>query len=110
MAVIREIVEPKDDRRKQAEPAKMRSKKIDEVLEDKLLNVAGFTRADLYNRRGGLSERGLVALLESTDEICEVKADHVVISTADGSKQTFWNMKKDLPFIWSVKDNTKNNG
>jgi len=100
----------KDERRKQVEPAKMRSKKIDAALEIKLMEVAGLTRADLYNRRGGLSERGLAALLEATDEITEVKNDHVIITTADGSKQTFWNMKMDLPFIWSVKDDTKVDG
>lgn len=110
MVSTKQTAEPRDERRKEAEPAKMRSKKIDAALEQKLMDVAGLTRADLYNRRGGLSERGLAALLETSDEISEVLSDHVVITTSDGSKQTFWNMKKDLPFIWSVKDDTKDNG
>ena len=91
----------KVDRRIQPEPAKMRSKKITAELEKQLMETTGLTRSDLYNRRGGLSERGLAPLLETTDEIVEVKKDHVVIRTSDGSIQTFWNLKKDLPFIWS---------
>jgi hypothetical protein len=81
----------------------MRSQKITPQQEEDLMKITGLTRADLYNRRGGLSERGLAPLLESTDRITEIKEDHVVITTADGSIQTFWNMRLDLPFIRSCE-------
>jgi len=99
--------ELKEERRKDSKPLKMRSKKIEPEIEEQLLEVTGLTRAGLYNRRGGLSERGLAPLLETTDEIVDIKKDHVVIRTSDGSLQTFWNMKLDLPFIWSVPDCNK---
>jgi len=82
--------------------AKLRSKLISTELEQELLDVAGLSKADLYNRRGGLAERGLAALLEPGDKIVEILEDHVVIETKDGLRQSFWNYAKELPFLTFV--------
>ncbi len=101
-----------EERRKGASDAKMRSKLISEELEQRLMEVTGLTKSDLYNRRGGLSERGLAALLEQGDTIVEVLDDHVVIQTKDGTQQTYWNLNRELPFLKSCSsdDNGTNEG
>ena len=96
-----------EERRKGSSDAKMRSKLIDEELEKRLMEVTGLTKSDLYNRRGGLSERGLAALLEPGDTIVEVLADHVVIQTKDGTQQTYWNLNRELPFLRSCTSDDK---
>ena len=96
-----------EERRKSGSDAKMRSKLIDEELEKRLMEVTGLTKSDLYNRRGGLSERGLAALLEPGDTIVEVLDNHVVIQTKDGTRQTYWNLNRELPFLRSCTSDDK---
>ena len=38
-------------------------------------------------------------MLEAGDTIVEVHEDHVVIETKDGTKQSYWNLNKELPFL-----------
>ena len=87
------------ERRRAQVDQKMRSKVIPEEIEEQLIDVTGLTKADLYNRRGGIAERGLAALLEPGDTIVEVLSDHVVIETKEGVRQTYWNMARELPFL-----------
>lgn len=63
-------------------------------LEGQLMARAGFTRQDLYERRGPLIRQGLARLLRAGDEILEVREDHAVVRKADGSIQSFWNLAK----------------
>jgi len=93
-----------EDRRMKASDAKMRSKLISDDVEERLIAVTGLSKSDLYNRRGGLAERGLAALLEPGDRIVEILPDHVVIETKDGTRQTVWNMNRELPFLTSCPD------
>lgn len=72
-------------------------------LEGQLLARAGFTRKDLYERRGPLLRQGLVRLLRQGDQILEVLDDHAVIRKADGSIQTFWNLAKRPAWVTPVE-------
>lgn len=71
-------------------------------LEGQLLGRAGFTRKDLYERRGPLIRQGLARLLRPGDEILEVREDHAVVRKADGSIQSFWNLAKRPSWVTPV--------
>lgn len=71
-------------------------------VEKRLLEVAGFDRKALYERRGALICRGLAALLERGDEVVEVHPDHARIRRVDGVEQTFWNLDADPPWLTRV--------
>lgn len=90
------------DRRQAQVDGKMRSKLIPDDVEEQLMRVTGLTKADLYNRRGGIAERGLAALLEPGDRVVDVLPDHVVIETKDGARQSYWNLARELPFLTTV--------
>jgi hypothetical protein len=75
-------------------------------LEGQLLARAGFTRKDLYERRGPLIRQGLARLLQAGDEILEVQEDHAVIRKADGSLQSFWNIAKRPAWVTPVTPET----
>jgi hypothetical protein len=63
------------------------------------MGVAGFTRADLYDRRGPAFRWGLTRFLEPGDQVIEVHADHARIQRKDGHQQTFWNLAKLPPWL-----------
>lgn len=90
---------PDKERRSDESAPKMRSKKIDASQEQELLQKAGFTDKDLYNRRGWLDKKGLASIMETGDRIVEVCDDHVILETPSGVRQTFWNFRKDLSFL-----------
>lgn len=92
----------KDRRSDEEAVPKLRSKKISAAHEQELLERAGFTSKELYNRRGWLDAKGLASVMEQGDHIVEVAEDHVVLSTPSGVRQTFWNLRKDLPFLRHV--------
>lgn len=68
----------------------------------RLQEVAGFTAADLFERRGALTSRGLAHLLEPGDEVLEVLPDHARIRKMDGSLQTFWNLERLPAWVRAV--------
>jgi len=72
---------------------------LDEAMEARLMDMAGFDRNDLYERRGPVTRRGLAHLLEPDDAILAVERDHAVIRRKDGSVQTFWNLRRDPSWI-----------
>jgi len=97
----------KEDKRKGVEPWKLRSKWISEDLEKQILEVGGFSTAQIYNRRGGLAERGLACLLEPGDKIVEVLTGRVKIQTREGAVQTFYNLDVEHDFLKkSAEDKT----
>lgn len=67
--------------------------------ESRLIQVTGFTRKQLYNRRGWHSERGVATMLEAGDTIESIDENHVVIRTAAGTVQTVYNLEKETPFL-----------
>ncbi len=93
-------------RERQDEPAIPGSDRIDAATEARLMEVAGFTRAELYERRGALSRRGLVSFLEPGDKILEVAADHVRIRRKEGPVQTFWNLRRPPAWLRPIGDET----
>ena len=95
-----------EDKRKSDDPRKLGSKRISTEEEDALL-AAGFTRGQLYNRRGGLVERGLASLLEPGDVIEAIETGKVLIRTKEGVIQTFWNLTQPQPFLRPLTDEEK---
>ncbi len=63
-------------------------------LETQLMEKTGFTRAELYNRRGAITEKGLTGMLVPGDKILETHEDHAVIERPGGIIQTIWNLRK----------------
>lgn len=78
---------------------KIPRKKLTQEQETQLLELTGFSRPQLYNRRGWHSERGLATLLDAGDVIEEIHPTHVVIRTAEGSRQTLYNLDRETPFL-----------
>ncbi|MBI4862328.1 MAG: hypothetical protein HY815_19025 [Candidatus Riflebacteria bacterium] len=101
---LRELAEEK---RKADDQKKLRSKWITDELERRLLEVGGFSRNQLYNRRGGPAERGLTSLLETGDQIVDVLPGRVVIKTREGTIQSYYNMEKAHDFLQPVPGTSK---
>lgn len=109
--MIRKIGETTEiqEKRTSDDQGKLKSKLIDAQTEKKLLE-AGFTRKQLYNRRGGPGEKGLATMLEKEDRIIEVKAGQVKIKTREGTVQTFYDLDAPQDFLKPVDgDKTKGN-
>ncbi|TPW08464.1 MAG: hypothetical protein FD129_2436 [bacterium] len=81
------------------EDGKIPRKKLTQEQETQLLELTGFSRPQLYNRRGWHSERGLATLLDAGDVIEEIHSTHVIIRTAEGSRQTVYNLERETPFL-----------
>lgn len=95
-----------EDKRTSDDPRKLGSKRISEDEEAALL-AAGFTKSQLYNRRGGLVERGLASLLEPGDAIESIEPGRVLIRTKEGSHQTFWNLNQTQDFLRPITEEEK---
>lgn len=95
------------EKRKGEDPKRLGSRLIDAQTEKQLIEVGGFTRKQLYNRRGTPSERGLVTLLEKDDQILEVLPGCVRIKSREGTVQTFYNLDSPQDFLTPVSSNEK---
>lgn len=91
------------EKRKNDDPKKLGSRLIDAETEKKLIEVGGFTRKQLYNRRGTPAERGLGTLLEKDDQIIEILPGRVRVKTREGTIQTFYNLEAPQPFLKPIE-------
>lgn len=87
------------EKRKAENPQKLGSRLIDAETEKKLTEVGGFSRKQLFNRRGTPAERGLGTLLEKDDQIIEVVPGQIKIRTREGTVQTFYNLEAPQEFL-----------
>lgn len=94
--------EVKEDKRKREDPQRLSSGRVDPEVERRLVETAGLTKKQIYNRRGPLWEKGLVALLDPGDTIVEVTPAGVVIRTREGTIQTCYNLDRPQPFLVPV--------
>ena len=90
---------PAQEKRKAEESERLSSGRIDPATERKLIEVSGFTRRQLYNRRGALWEKGLAAVLDSTDTVVGATEQGALIKTREGTQQTFYNLDRPQPFL-----------
>lgn len=99
--MIRKIGEAVEiqEKRQAEDPKKLTSRLIDAQTEKKLVEVGGFTRKQLYNRRGTPADRGLGTLLEKEDQIIEVLPGQARIQTREGTVQTFYNLDMPQDFL-----------
>lgn len=93
-----------DEKRKSDDPRKLTSKKVTDELERELIEIGGFSKKALFNRRGGIGDRGLAALLEAGDTIVEVLPGQVRIKTREGTIQTFYDLEREQDFLKRVPD------
>ena len=109
--MIRKIGEDSEiqEKRKGENPQKLGSRLIDAETEKKLVEVGGFSKKQLFNRRGTPAERGLGTLLEKDDQILEVLPGQVKIKTREGTVQTFYNLEAAQEFL-SPADPVKPDG
>ena len=87
------------EKRKAEDPKRLQSRLIDAETEKRLIEVGGFTKKQLFNRRGTPSERGLGSLLEKDDTILEILPGQVRIKTREGTVQTFYNLDAPQAFL-----------
>jgi hypothetical protein len=87
------------EKRQADDHRKLGSRLIDAETEKRLIEVGGFSRKQLYNRRGGPAERGLCTLLEKDDQIVEVLPGQVKIKTREGTIQTYYNLEAAQDFL-----------
>ncbi len=86
-----------------AEEDQIPGRKLTRAQEAQLMEKTGFSRGQLYNRRGWHSEKGLAAMMDSDDNVVEVHETHVVIQTSSGAVQTLYNLEKETPFLKRLK-------
>lgn len=96
------------EKRKKDEPKGLKSRLIDADMEKQLIEVGGFTKQQLHNRRGTPAERGLGTLLEKDDQILEVLPGKVRIKTREGTVQTFYNLDAPQDFLKPVEPRKSN--
>jgi hypothetical protein len=96
-----------EEKRQVEDPRRMMSKWIDDATEKRLLE-AGFSRKQLYNRRGSPSDRGLASLMEPGDKIIEVLPGMCRIQTREGTIQTYYSLEQDHPFLKKVAPGSMN--
>lgn len=97
-----------EEKRKNDDPRKLGSRLIDAETEKKLIEVGGFTRKQLYNRRGTPAERGLGTILEKDDQIIEILPGLVRVKTREGTIQTFYNLDAPQPFLKPIAGGPSN--
>ena len=91
------------EKRKNEDPKRLGSRLIDAETEKKLIDVGGFSKKQLFNRRGTPAERGLGTLLEKDDEIVEILPGQVRIKTREGTVQTFYDLDAPQAFLKPVE-------
>lgn len=98
--MIRKIGETTEiqEKRTTDDQGKLKSKLIDAATEKQLLE-AGFTKKQLYNRRGGPGEKGLATMLDKEDRVIEVRRGQVKIKTREGTVQTFYDLDAPQEFL-----------
>jgi hypothetical protein len=89
---------------------KLSSRAIDSELEKRLLEAGGFSRKQLYNRRGGHAEKGLALLLDPGDQITDVLPGQARIRTREGTLQTFYNLERSQDFLLAVPAGSQASG
>lgn len=96
--------EAQEERRQAEDIGGVQSRLIEPEVEKDLVEKGQFSLSLLYNRRGGLQERGLAGLLEQGDQIVEITPGIATVRTREGTLQTFWDLNREHVFIRKLTD------
>ena len=104
--MIRKVTESEEieEKRRTDDHRKLSSKHISPEMDKQLSEIGGFSRKQLYNRRGGPTDKGLALLLEPGDELIEVVPGRARIKTREGTVQTFYNLEQPHDFLTPVPE------